>query len=108
MSMNGLGGMRRPPPQQQRRPPVAGEIQDRARVMVRGLSSRPELNGGVGSVADYDRAKGRYIIAVGNGEAVALKPQNLLQVLTQCIVSSPSSVNAHVQHLLSIPPRMHS
>merc|ERR1712196_156209 len=41
------------------------QIVQRARV--RGVESRPELNGRTGTITDYDAAKGRYTILVKHG-----------------------------------------
>lgn len=85
MGRNGMGGRR------QMRPHQSDEIAPQSKVMMRGLTGRTELNGGVGSIADYDRSRDRYIVAVGGGEAVALKPQNLLQLVRGAIVTGVSS-----------------
>jgi histone H4 len=47
-------------------------------VMVRGLQSRPELNGGLGQVGRFDSKKGRYIVLLERtGTTVAVKAINL-------------------------------
>ena len=50
-------------------------------VMVVGLEGRPELNTQRGRAGKFDEAKGRYAVRLdGGGEAILLKPDNLLSV----------------------------
>ena len=49
------------------------------RVVIDGLSSKPELNGTKGVAVSFDDAKGRYNVRMeGSGQFMALKPINLL------------------------------
>ena len=48
-----------------------------ATVVVVGLVSRPDLNGQSGVVVSYVAEKGRYAVAVGGGEMMRLKPDNM-------------------------------
>ena len=49
------------------------------RVVVNGLSSKPELNGRGGTAISFDDGKGRYSVRLDSGETLALKPNNLQQ-----------------------------
>lgn len=46
-------------------------------VTLRGLQSRPELNGKSGHVLSYDDGKKRYVVQI-DGERLSVKPSNLL------------------------------
>jgi len=72
--MNGMGGGRR------RRTPERPELlPDGTAVLVRGLTGAMQHNGKQGSVAEWDAAAGRYVIILEDGEALRIKPDNLLQ-----------------------------
>ena len=45
-------------------------------VLIKELVARPDLNGLIGSVVDYNEERGRYNVTV-SGETIALKPANL-------------------------------
>lgn len=66
--------------------PVVGEVT--------GMVSKPELNGQKGTVRDYDASKGRYVVSMQNGVALALKPENLIL---------PKGARAKVVGLVSQP-----
>jgi HIV Tat-specific factor 1 len=51
-------------------------------VKLRGLQSKPELNGSVGSIQSLDLGSGRYTVALRSGAPLALKRANLLQMLS--------------------------
>ena len=51
------------------------------RVVIDGLSSKPELNGATAATVSYDDLKGRYNVQIeSSGAVMALKPANLLPV----------------------------
>ena len=52
------------------------------RVEVRGLVSKPELNGRCGAVVSWDAAKGRAGVKLGS-RLLSLKPSNLITVNTE-------------------------
>ena len=54
-----------------------GATAGHSRVLIGGLLSRPELNGKQARVIDYDHGRGRYNVAIQDGETVALKAANL-------------------------------
>lgn len=61
-------------------------------VRIGGLSSRPELNGCLGSTTTFDAAKGRYGVAIDGGkERISLKASSLT------LVSPDGSVSAEQQ-----------
>ncbi len=51
------------------------------KVYVRGLKSRPELNGEMGGIVDYDEEKLRYLVQLKNpkhsGLVIQIKPVNM-------------------------------
>ena len=47
------------------------------RVIVDGLSSKPELNGSRGIAVGFDEDKGRYTVRLDAGPTMALRPSNL-------------------------------
>lgn len=49
-------------------------------VEIQGLVSRGDLNGKQGFVTSFDAAKGRYLVRLSDGTALALKPSNLKKV----------------------------
>ena len=49
-----------------------------ARVRVRGLTSRVELNGLEGLATAFSPDQGRYAIQVGPGRSIAIREENLL------------------------------
>jgi hypothetical protein len=57
-------------------------------VRISGLQAKPELNGQVASAGDYDAAKGRYAVRLGNGTVVALKPANLVEASEEEVAAS--------------------
>ena len=62
-------------------PPPAG-FRLGAAVVVQGLQSRPELNGARATVLNFDEAKGRYQVRLGEGpehEVIALRPACLVE-----------------------------
>ena len=59
-----------PPP-----PPEEARLPEGSRALISGLSSRPELNGTSCIVLGYER--GRYGVALPNGESIRLKPASL-------------------------------
>ena len=48
-----------------------------ARVHIRGLISKPELNGQPGIVLLFDRAKARYAVRLADEQKILLKPECL-------------------------------
>ena len=71
-----------PPPQQ---PTVTKGILVGRRVIIDGLSSRPELNGKVAKAVSYNADKGRYGVRVegAGGALLSLRPENVNTVLEQ-------------------------
>lgn len=49
-------------------------------VRISGLQAKPELNGQIGSCADFVEDQGRYAVRLSDGKRVALKPANLVVV----------------------------
>ena len=59
---------------------VVPQAVSREQVQVVGLKGRPELNGQPGVIGDFDEAKGRYPVSLGNGESVLIKMMNLVAI----------------------------
>ena len=55
-------------------------------VLVKGLQGAPQHNGKSGQVQGYDGAKGRYVVALGDGTQVSLKQDNVQQQVEGCEV----------------------
>merc|ERR1719263_830661 len=60
------------------------------RARVRGVESKPELNGATGTVVAHDAAKGRYTVLVkaagaARTQAVSLQPQNVVLPAGVCV-----------------------
>ena len=51
-------------------------------VKLQSLQAKPELNGKVGTLGEYDGTSGRYLVTLRDGTALSLKRTNLLQMLT--------------------------
>ena len=51
-------------------------------VRIQDLKSRPELNGITTTVGPFDKAKGRFAVAVPDGSKLLLKPENLVAVMS--------------------------
>ena len=79
--------------------PVLGQLQQKAteglarlrineqrwlqqRVRITGLKTRPELNGEIGTVVEYDEARRRFGVAIDGaffeGKSLGVRPENLL------------------------------
>ena len=67
-----------------------------ARVTLRGLVSRPELNGAAGRVLKLDKKTGRYGVRLADGGLMAVKPSNLEPMAFEARVPD------RVQYLLDI------
>ena len=57
------------------------------RVTIHGLVARPELNGELGTVQEYDGFSGRYGVALYRGGHMALKPSSLQGVSTDAVAA---------------------
>ena len=60
-------------------------LPDNTRVQLRGLMSRVEMNGQIGTIAGYDESNDRYVIQVtdpesGKTKEYKLKPDNLIRI----------------------------
>lgn len=67
-------------PQQQRAQPTPwNRLKKGTEVIVRGLQSKPHLNGSTGSIESYIHAKDRYNVKINGTTSMALKPDNLVQ-----------------------------
>jgi curved DNA-binding protein CbpA len=92
-SMGGMpgGGMNRP---RQRVEKKYDAIPNGTVVSLKGLVSKPEMNGDRGEVSSYDRQSGRYTVVIEDTEEqLSVKPSNLLQhvhVHVHGLESSPS------------------
>ena len=77
-SFGGGPSRRRAPP-----PPKRYDVlQPGAKVVLKDLVSKPELNNEMASVQSYDDSKGRYNVKLDDdGDVLSLKPQNLQQIL---------------------------
>ncbi len=61
-------------------PPGFDEIPNGTVVSLKGLVSRPEMNGDRGMVKQYNRQKGRYVVELeDSNETMSVKASNLLQ-----------------------------
>ena len=58
---------------------VVPKMVDRKFVQVVGLKGRPELNGKVGTIEEFNETKGRYPVNLGN-ETVLIKMMNLMAI----------------------------
>ena len=50
------------------------------RVLIQGLQNAPQYNGQDGTVESFDEGRGRYIVRLGDGSTIALKPGNVVPV----------------------------
>ena len=56
-----------------------------ARVLLRGLKSKPELNGVAATVTgERDASSGRYPVKLSTGGAISVKSENLMGADTGC------------------------
>lgn len=71
---------------------ITPTLQAGMQVQVAGLASRPELNGRVGSILEFDDTTGRWNVVMTDGSGLSLRPGNL-QLLEHvpCSSSSPSA-----------------
>jgi hypothetical protein len=77
-------------------PPPFDIILPHTRVKIRGLVSAVQHNDEMGTVVDFDRGRGRYTVQLKDGNTLALKPQNILQIVTNCTIvgiQSEASLN---------------
>jgi len=75
----GMAGRRASAPAPTRsRPDV---IPPRTRVVVQGLKSNTTHNNDSGTVTSFDTGRGRYVVQLDDGETLALKPDNILQLV---------------------------
>merc|ERR1719356_2031269 len=73
------GGRRRRPGSSSGRQAPAHAVPRNQPVLVRGLEKAPEHNGKVGRVVDFDSARARYIVDLGDSGTLSLRPQSLTQ-----------------------------
>jgi hypothetical protein len=64
------------------------------RVVVQGLLKAPEQNDEDGTVESFDEQRGRYIVRLSDGSSIALKPGNVLQVVTGARIAGLESAQA--------------
>eukprot|EP00039_Didymoeca_costata_P000710 m.46907 g.46907 ORF g.46907 m.46907 type:complete len:238 (+) comp10426_c0_seq2:1-714(+) len=83
-----FGGV--PTPQQPKVTPF-NRIQPGTQVTILGLKSKPHLNNTPAAVQEYDEGKGRYIIKASNGEELAIKAANLVQMVKGVTVDNLTS-----------------
>ena len=94
--MGGMHGGMGQRQQQRRSAPSFDTIPTRTRVQVRGLVSAAQHNDELGTVLDFDRGRGRYTVQLEDGNTLALKPQNILQIVRNCTIvgiQSQASLN---------------
>ena len=56
------------------------------KVTVQGLKGAPQHNGKEGVIQSFEQAKGRYVVALGDGTQVSLKQDNVQQQVEGCEV----------------------
>jgi hypothetical protein len=86
-----MGGMGGKGMQTQAAPEQFDAIPNGTRVLVRGLVSAATHNGELGTVREFDRGRGRYSVQLEDGNTLALKPQNLLQLVRKCVITGIQS-----------------
>jgi len=94
MGLGGFGGMGMPPAL--RRPPARFDVlAPGAAVMLTGLVGAADKNDEIGKIERYDDQKGRYTVRLDETqEAMALKPENLVQLLKGVILAGITSNEA--------------
>ena len=81
----GAGAHRSPPPAAAA--PAAPAPLEGRRVVLRGLASRPDLNGRAGKCGRHDAAKGRYAVRLdGSTERLSIRGANLEEVKEEEVV----------------------
>ena len=70
----------------------------KTRVVVHGIRHAPELNDEHATVESFDEQRGRYVVRLKNGRAIALKPGNVLEEDAEDAASSSEMFRlAHVE-----------
>jgi len=68
-----------------------GELATGARVRVCGLASRPELNGKLGSLLQFEDEHGRWKVIMDDGTGLALRPRNLEPLGASSSTATPAN-----------------
>ena len=76
-------------------PPPPLRLPDDTYVKIRGLVGAAQHNGSVGVIKGVDGATGRYQVSLSDGKQLALRPTNLLQMLSVTLAGLDGDDAAH-------------